>query len=495
MKLENRVMHCGDVLDQLKLLPSNSIDCIITSPPYYALRNYGVEGQMGCEPNFQLYLKKLRLIMDQCKRILKPTGSCWINLGDTYAGSGKGAGTDPSNCKESFVFDKKPKVGELTIRAKSLMGIPQRFMIQCIDDGWICRNVNIWYKSNAMPSSGTDNFTNKYENLFFFVKNNLTVFAYNEKSGKSVPKQPKIKKGGIDWEYRKCNTCNGTGYIHGELHKRCNGNGIFRYSFWHNRDYHFDLNTVRVKPLSTKQSGRPKNSTVEHEQSTLLGAVTPDEIKDATKKQDNVLGADGKPKANYAGFNKRWSNRKNADSDETIKHDHSGCYDSNGKCLNNPIGKNPGDVFFINPKPFKEAHFATFPPELPTKMLLCSCPKQVCSQCGIPRYPISQATEAYAKILAALEFGSGTQEEGAAANRPSGNITAQYKTVGYSQCRCGKPFIPGMVLDPFMGAGTTALAAEQLGLRWRGIELNQEYIEVTSRRLESFKNQSMEENN
>ena len=91
-------------------------------------------------------------------------------------------------------------------------------------------------------------------------------------------------------------------------------------------------------------------------------------------KQDNTLGPDGKPLANYKGFNDRWKNRKWSESTQTIKN-HFGNFDPNGKNLNNPNGKNPGDIFKINPRPYPEAHFATFPIDLPLKILKCACPQ------------------------------------------------------------------------------------------------------------------------
>ena len=125
----NRTIFQGDVLEKLAEIESESIDCVISSPPYWGLRDYGVGGQLGLEPDFRDYLKTMNDIMVQLKRVLKNTGTCWINLGDTYSGSGKGAGYD--GAKESWRFDKKPEMIE-TITAKSRVGIPERFYINCI---------------------------------------------------------------------------------------------------------------------------------------------------------------------------------------------------------------------------------------------------------------------------------------------------------------------------------------------------------------------------
>src|SRR3990167_6622627 len=191
--LQNRTILQGDVLEKTKEIPDESIDCIISSPPYWGLRDYGVEGQWGLEPDFRDYLVKMRNLMFELKRVLKKTGSCWINLGDCYSSSPVGRfngggsefeGRDMSGIESSGKLDKT-KSG---IESKSLFGIPQRFFTQCIDDGWIARNYNIWYKENAMPSSVKDRFTNKYEAVMFFAKAQKYYFNLN-----AVREKPKTE--------------------------------------------------------------------------------------------------------------------------------------------------------------------------------------------------------------------------------------------------------------------------------------------------------------
>ena len=369
-----------------------------------------MNGQIGLEPDFKDYLQTLKKIMDECWRVLKDSGSCWINLGDTYAG--KGAGGDPKKCKESVTFEKKPQIIE-GVKNKSCVGIPARFYVQCIDDGWIARNNIPWVKNNGMPSSSKDNFTNKWEPVFFFVKNNKPIVFYNEKTGVALTSLPKTKIGGMDWEYRECTTCSGTGFIKDQKHIRCNGNGIYRYSLWHSRDYYFNLDAVREKTITETKPINKKIRDVEkdHIQSVLFdGSVDDDTIKEKYKdnpqsnvarlhkdrhdnnnnKQDNVLGADGKPKANYKGFNERWKNKaQDQYTKRILEARENGA--SHDDPLGNPSGKNPGDVFYINTQPFSEAHFATFPPKLPEKILKCACPQEVCTKCDMPRFPIIQS--------------------------------------------------------------------------------------------------------
>ncbi len=205
--METNVILQGDSLTQLKNLPDESIDCVMTSPPYWALRDYGVEGQLGLESTFEEYINKLCDIFDEIKRVLKKTGTCWVNLGDTYYGSGKGAGGDiidskqvwgfenktTKNCDhcskkfEGYAFQKfcgsacsgvdnttREKKGEL--KDKCLTMIPMRFAIEMVNRGWILRNNIIWHKRNVMPSSAKDRFTVDFEYLFFFTKNKKYFF-------------------------------------------------------------------------------------------------------------------------------------------------------------------------------------------------------------------------------------------------------------------------------------------------------------------------------
>lgn len=203
-----------DALNGLKSLADESVDCIITSPPYWQLRDYGVEGQLGLEPTFQEYISKLVEIFDEAKRVLKKDGTCWVNLGDTYSGSGRGAGGDGSQ-KESWVFTEKEerkclncgktftgrkfqnycssacsgvdntkRTNKGLLPNKSLCNIPSRFAIAMQDRGWTLRNEIIWQKPNAMPSSVTDRFTIDYEKIFFFVKS--TKYYFNQ------PKEPMV---------------------------------------------------------------------------------------------------------------------------------------------------------------------------------------------------------------------------------------------------------------------------------------------------------------
>jgi len=134
-KFVNKII-CGNALSVLKTFGTNSIDCCITSPPYWTLRDYEVDGQLGREKTHTEYIDKLLVIFDEVKRVLKETGSCWLVIGDSY------------NNKNG-----------------SLACIPERITLAMTDHGWILRNKIIWKKRNATPSSAKDRFTIDYETV------------------------------------------------------------------------------------------------------------------------------------------------------------------------------------------------------------------------------------------------------------------------------------------------------------------------------------------
>jgi len=229
--LEMNKIYNMDCRAGLKQLADESIDCVVTSPPYWGLRDYGLEpviwdedsecehewgneqihktelqagnpefqrqwreqasgqsssafcslcgawrGSLGLEPTFQLYIAHLIQIFDEVKRVLRKDGTCWVNLGDSYSGSG---GNHKEWHKNDTGFQGKvgPRCGgtgtqkDMSVSAKSLCQIPSRFAIAMTDAGWILRNELIWYKRNCMPSSAKDRFTVDFEKVFFFTKN------------------------------------------------------------------------------------------------------------------------------------------------------------------------------------------------------------------------------------------------------------------------------------------------------------------------------------
>tara|TARA_Y100000310_G_scaffold326317_1_gene391076 strand:- start:1248 stop:2432 length:1185 start_codon:yes stop_codon:yes gene_type:complete len=283
----NKIIQ-GDCLEKLKELPDESVDCVMTSPPYWALRDYGtatweggkedcnhqipkteldpkypqgtshnirfnrekcykcgakrIDQQLGLEPTFQEYINKLCDIFDEVKRVLKKTGTCWVNLGDTYYGNSSysnegraGFNQKDGNTKEwsrQFGEGKCLVCGKTTekqfcsteclnkkgndfrsqnrqLKDKCLVQIPQRFSIEMVNRGWILRNTIIWKKNNCMPCSVKDRFTVDFEYIFFFVKNKKYWFEQQ----REPVKESSIERSKHSWD---CNRANNRSGVHTE---------------------------------------------------------------------------------------------------------------------------------------------------------------------------------------------------------------------------------------------------------------------------------------
>lgn len=257
--MELNQIYNESCLDTLAKMPDAFLDCVVTSPPYYGLRSYQTEpqiwgnkdcdhvwgdeianpkkdtrtaevkasqgatvgtnvasqhwaqgnmgnfcqlcnawrGELGLEPTFQLYIQHLIDIFREVHRVLKPTGTVWVNLGDSYSGSGKGIGSkDGSHGKSVFTDDHIQKTDwtQISVKPKSLMNIPHRFAIAMTDElGFIQRNDIIWHKPACMPSSAKDRFTVDFENIFFFTKSPKYWFEQQlEPIGSWAYKDPRL---------------------------------------------------------------------------------------------------------------------------------------------------------------------------------------------------------------------------------------------------------------------------------------------------------------
>ena len=174
----------GDALEVLRTLPDECIDCCITSPPYYGLRDYGTVGQIGLEETVEEYIQKLVTVFHEVRRVLKRDGTLWLNMGDSYAGSGKGAAAYPDNAKKYKQGTNKGMIGAIKTAAikpigykrKDLMGIPWELAFALRADGWYLRQDIIWYKPNCMPESVKDRCTKSHEYIFLLSKSDKYYF-------------------------------------------------------------------------------------------------------------------------------------------------------------------------------------------------------------------------------------------------------------------------------------------------------------------------------
>jgi len=184
---ESVTLHHGDALAVLRNLPAGSVDCCVTSPPYYGLRDYGEPGQYGLEPSPTEYVETMRGVFAEVRRVLADDGTLWLNLGDSYSGSWGNQGRKPERGTQRPVNGPmiQPvhdgRYGDVTgsrtgaIKpgappAKNLLGVPWRVAFALQDNGWILRNAIVWDKPNAMPESVTDRLSTTYEMVFLLAK-------------------------------------------------------------------------------------------------------------------------------------------------------------------------------------------------------------------------------------------------------------------------------------------------------------------------------------
>ncbi len=459
----------GNSLDILKFLPDESIDCVMTSPPYWSLRDYGTaewEGgdpacdhkqakeksrydydlskaragtqksakpgtdgarwkdvcpvcgalkkdkQLGLESTFQEYINNLCDIFDEIQRVLKPTGSVWVNISDTYSGSGGDhkpwhnnesgfQGKLMRGCRPTYMrktredskqlnvsfeprqryccecgkqfdaqpgqyfcspscagVDNTPKIVKGDYPDKCLCCIPDRFKIEMINRGWSCRNEIIWRKPNCMPASVTDRFTVDYEKVYMFVKNRKPILWKNELSGLWVRTKPNFFGIlGVDYFVNK----------EGE-----------NQTFWQGFDYFYEQQFEPINIESVKRERRGNN-----ENKYSNDSIFPPGVHANTMSQPREYRG-------YEGIEEELEQRK---------------------------GRNKRCVWEITTQPSREPHYASYPERLCETPILAGCP------------------------------------EG------------------------------GIVLDPFMGTGTTGLVAKRLGRKYIGIELSPIYVDISSRKL------------
>ena len=185
MDIVNKIYN-EDCLVGLRKLPDNCIDCCVTSPPFYGLRDYGVDGQIGLEESPLEYVEKLTEIFAEIYRVLKPEGTMWLNIADSYAGSGKGGANYPENAAKYKQGTNRGSIGnrtgykyKTTCKDKDLIGIPWMVAFALRDRvGFYLRNDIIWEKPNAMPESVTDRLTKSYEHIFFMAKSSKYYFDH-----------------------------------------------------------------------------------------------------------------------------------------------------------------------------------------------------------------------------------------------------------------------------------------------------------------------------
>jgi DNA modification methylase len=305
-------------IDTMLRMPNEFIQSIITSPPYFNLRDYGVKNQIGIEKTYNEYLKNLIDIFIECKRVLKKDGICFVNLGDTYLDN-------------------------------SLIGIPDRFKILMIDNGWICRNDIIWHKPNAIPQSVKNRFSNDYERVLMFSKSKQYKFntQYEERKTKVSNKGNKKQESKYLSDEQEKEVRQGMNKKRGLklLEKR---NNLPEHLFFVN----FLRSRTNAKDLF-ENTNNIKLSTIEHWFRKDEAGFSYPKLEDWNNVKD---------------FIDDWSDEFHLIDCALTNVEYE--YDDINK--NAHLGRLKRSVWSINTKPSKEKHFATYPEELISTPILCS---------------------------------------------------------------------------------------------------------------------------
>lgn len=176
LRLDSSTILEGDALYALRTLPSQSVQCVVTSPPYWGLRDYGIDGQIGLEQTLPQFINHLVAVFNEVKRVLREDGILWLNIGDGYTSGNRGyRASDKKNPARAMTVRPDTPEG---LKPKDLQGIPWRLAFALQDDGWYLRSDIVWNKPNAMPESVKDRPTRAHEYLFMFTKSERYYYDY-----------------------------------------------------------------------------------------------------------------------------------------------------------------------------------------------------------------------------------------------------------------------------------------------------------------------------
>jgi DNA modification methylase len=331
----------GDVRDRLRELPDESVHCVVTSPPYWALRDYGTPGQLGLEPTPQEHVAVMVDVFREVRRVLRSDGVCWVNYGDSYANSvnGTNAAETKARGKDDRTFRDKPLSSVAGgLKPKDLCMVPARFALAMQDDGWWLRSMLPWVKRNGMPESISDRPATSIEYVFMFTKS--ARYWYDDESVRL-------------WTSPNTN--------------------------------------LRVSQDVASQIGSMRANG---------GAKTNGPMKAVTRRSNKhaaIVGQQDPARARRtAGFDDRWDERerkvaavgsgvKNNDSFQEsvalpINERNFRNSDLFWPSLVQPLGLISDEcgaplALDVAPQSFREAHFATFPPNLIRPLILAGCPK------------------------------------------------------------------------------------------------------------------------
>lgn len=302
-------IYHGDCVERMRLMDAQSVNCCVTSPPYFGLRDYGCAGQIGLEETPDAFVQKLVEVFREVKRVLRDDGTLWLNLGDSYnANQGSGFDTNGDGGARKALA-ASPKVSSGGLPAKNLLGIPWRVAFALQADGWYLRQDIIWHKPNPMPESVKDRCTKAHEYIFLLSKSPRYYFDHEAIREEAV-------YGGNEARYERALTAD-------KSLPTAERNGIRPRSSWKGSEFH------------TGKTGGHQ-----------LGRASKKRSGNKERKSGSARGCPENTRSNVFGSVPREGETRNKRS-----------------------------VWSVTSKPYKEAHFATFPPDLIVPCILAGCPE------------------------------------------------------------------------------------------------------------------------
>lgn len=253
------MIYCGNSAETMASWPDECVDCCVTSPPYYGLRDYGAVGQIGLEETPEAYIVRLLDVFRQVRRVLKPSGTLWVNIGDSYAGSNKGAWSNKTAQKEVYVPDPGDKVARIPkgwagIKSKDLIGIPWMLAFALRADGWYLRQDIIWSKPNPMPESVTDRCCKSHEYIFLLSKS--ARYYFDADAIKQPAKPSTLIRVASDVEHQAVSARRMKAVIGGRKRQRANefldsSDPMFRHNSYREYEYTDRVNKRSVWEVAT----------------------------------------------------------------------------------------------------------------------------------------------------------------------------------------------------------------------------------------------------
>jgi len=400
------------------------------------------------------YICHLVGVFDLVKRAMKPTASLWVNIDDTNAGSWGNMSHEPAR---DWPEGAPPQAFDIGIPRKSLIAIPERFVIGMMNRGWIYREAVIWHKLNVMPASVKDTFTSDFEYFYHFVLSNKDYFWTNERTGQMVGKKPLGTHGeeGTDWEWRP------------------NPKGVMKKrTFWQSHDYFWEQ---QFEDATSHDYGSKQRDTRE-----THGEGGGNSGLNAAKEKAREAG----------GFGHRNMRSVWAISTSGFKGSHFAVYP---------------------PKLIEPLILATVPEFICKKCGLPRLKKYTVKDAGedikVDMYHTKYSEKETGRTLQGFELSTSTSQERAKSRLDAQKLfpgdertqqeyinwvhdhgfTSKFVSTGWTTCKCENPeYEPGVVLDPFAGSGTTLAVAKALGRKSIGIELSEKYAGLVVERLKKI---------